>query len=212
MKNDLPQRLRTKADIAQHIEALVAADPILARAYKIGGVPPNRLAPGGFAALVRIIVHQQVSLASAAAIMQRVERGLGGVSAAAALKASESGLQALGLTKAKARAIHGIAVQLQEGAFSFRRLGHLPDAEAQHALEALSGIGPWSAEIYLLTHMGRADVFPAGDLALQEVVKVLGALPRRPDAEALAKRAEAWQPSRAVAARLLWAAYPKLKD
>ena len=204
-------RLINKADIVQHIQVLVKADPLLARAYEVGGVPPNRLAPGGFKALVRIIVHQQVSLASAAAIMQRVENGLGIVSTEVVLSVGIEGLQALGLTKAKARAIHSIAAQLEGRAFSFHRLARLPDADAQSALEALPGIGPWSAEIYLLTHMGRADIFPAGDLALQEVVKILGGLSRRPDAEALAKRAEAWQPSRAVAARLLWAAYPKLK-
>lgn len=211
MKTNLPTRLKTHADIAAHIEALVARDPLLAKAYALGGVPPKRLAAGGFKALVKIVVHQQVSLASAAAIFTRVENGLEEVSVSKVLVVGETGLLELGLTRAKARSVHRIATLINEKAFSFQRLARMPDAQAQAALEALPGIGPWSAQIYLLTHMGRADIFPAGDLALQEVVKVLGGLPIRPDADGLQAIAAGWQPSRAVAARLLWVAYPKIK-
>ncbi|MGB0920554.1 MAG: DNA-3-methyladenine glycosylase family protein [Alphaproteobacteria bacterium] len=212
MSHSLPRRLRSYAEIDQHIQSLVRCDPLLAEAHAIGGRPRKRLETGDFRAIARIIVHQQVSLKSAAAICDRLEEGLDGITPATVLIAGESGLGRLGLTRAKAKSIYQIARQVHEKSFSFQRLARMEDESARAALIALPGIGPWSAEIYLLTHMGRADAFPAGDLALQEVVRVLEGQKERPTEDALMARAVRWKPSRAVAARLLWAAYPIIKS
>ena len=170
-----------------------------------------RSEPGGFQGLVSMIVGQQVSTASAAAIWARVQAGLGEITPANAVAAGQAGLLTMGLSRPKARYIHGIAEAYLEHRHGVDRLETLDDEQALAALTALVGIGRWSAEVFLMFCEGRADVFPAGDIALQETVRWLDGLPERPSEQATRERAEAWAPLRSAAAHLLWAWYGEVR-
>jgi DNA-3-methyladenine glycosylase II len=174
----------------------------MARAFARCGVPPLRRRADGFGTLLQAVVGQQVSTASAAAIWARMEAA-GLVVSDAVAAASEEELRAVGLSRPKMRYARGIA----GAGLDFQALRDLPDAEVLARLVALPGIGPWTAEIYALTALGRADVFPPGDLALQEAARMLYGLEARPNAAELRNMALGWSPWRAVAARLLWAWY-----
>ena len=171
------------------------------------GPLPLRLNPGGFGGLLEIIISQQVSVASAAAIRLRMAQA-GLVNAPAVAAAGEAGLRAAGLSRPKAR----YALALADADFDFEALAQMSDQHAIEALCTLTGIGPWTAQVYVMFCMGRRDIFPAGDLALQEAARVLFDLPQRPTPEALARRAEEWSPWRSVAARALFAYYRVLKN
>lgn len=193
-------RIDTQADIDHGLAELVKLDPAFARIAHL--TPPLRRRAGGFATLLQAIVGQQVSIASAAAIWSRVE-GAGLTSPHAVTKAGEEGLRSIGFSRPKIR----YALALAASDLDFAALEDLPDAEAIAALTALDGIGTWTAELYLLSAMGRADVLPAGDLALQEAARILYHLDQRPDERALRQMAQRWSPWRAVAARYLWDFY-----
>lgn len=185
---------------------LVARDEGLARARAETGPWPDRLRPGGFAALVQAIVSQQVSVASARAIGARVEAaGLHDPSVVRG--ADDEVLKGCGLSRPKARYLRALA----EAGLAFDALAHAPSDEVVKTLVAVPGIGRWTAEIYALFSLGRADVFPAGDLALQESARMLYRLDARPTERELRQMAEAWQPWRGVAARGLWAWYAVAK-
>ena len=186
---------------------LAARDPALARVHEMVGPITWRSEPGGFRGLVSMIVGQQVSTASAAAIWGRVETGLGEITPANAVAAGQAGLLTMGLSRPKARYIHGIAEAYLEHRHGVDRLDLLDDDQALEALTALVGIGRWSAEVFLMFCEGRADMWPAGDIALQETVRWLDRLPERPSEQATRERAEAWRPLRSTAAHLLWAWY-----
>lgn len=173
-------------------------------------VPPFewRSRPGGPASLMRKIVEQQVSTASAAAIWGRMEAGLNGaVTPQSVLALDEAALRAFGLSGQKVRYVREIAEAAASGAVDFQRLSELPEDEAVAALTAVKGVGRWTAEVYLLMCEGRPDAWPAGDLALQEAWREASGAEKRPDEKALRLRAEPWRPWRGVAAHLLWAAY-----
>lgn len=189
-------------DLARGAAALAALAPEWGPVLERLGPLPLRLRGQGFTPLFQIIVGQQVSTASAAAIWARLEAaGLVGEQAVA--KADEATLTACGLSRPKARYASRIARQGVEWA-GFQAL----DDDAAHAaLCALPGVGPWTAEVYLLQGLGRPDVMPAGDVALQEAARRAFGLAVRPSAEELARMALRWQPWRAVAARALWAYY-----
>ena len=186
---------------------LAAADPRLAAVYAATGLPPLRRRPAGFVALRDIIAGQQVSVASAAAIVARMDAAKV-TSVAAVARQGADGLARLGLSRQKISSLLGIV----DAEFDFAALGDLPNARARDALVALTGVGPWSGDIYLLTALGRADVFPAGDLALKDAARVALALAARPSDNQMAAIARAWAPWRAVAARLLWAYYRLVKQ
>lgn len=194
--------IETLEDVAEGAEWLAARDAGMARAFARCGVPPLRRRADGFGTLLQAVVGQQVSTASAAAIWARMEAA-GLVVSDAVAAASEEELRAVGLSRPKMRYARGIA----GAGLDFPALRDLPDAEVLAGLVALPGIGPWTAEIYALTALGRADVFPPGDLALQEAARMLYGLEARPNAAELRKMALGWSPWRAVAARLLWAWY-----
>ncbi len=198
--------IETEADIAEAAAALGAVDSRMAEAVATAGLPPLRRKPPGFAGLFRIVVGQQVSTASAAAIWSRIEGG-GLTAPAAVLGAGEEGMRRAGLSRPKARYAVLIAEAVESGAFSFERHAAMPDAEAFASMTALKGVGRWTAEAYQLICEGRPDVFPAGDLALQEGARRLSRLDERPSEATLAEMAEAWRPWRAVAARVIWAYY-----
>jgi DNA-3-methyladenine glycosylase II len=198
----------TPADIAQGRAELARREPAFARLD--AAVPPFvwRSRPAGIASLMRKIVEQQVSTASAAAIWGRMEAGLDGqVTGPRVLALGEGELRAFGLSGQKVRYVREIARAEAEGRIDFTRLGAMPEDDAVAVLTAIPGVGRWTAEVYLLMCEGRADAWPAGDLALQEAWREVEALAARPDEKALRRRAEGWRPWRGVAAHLLWAAY-----
>lgn len=199
------------AAIAEARRWLAARDPVLATADAQTPAFPWRLRPGGFPGLVKMIVEQQVSVASAAAIWRRVEAGLGEVTPDAVLARDLDTLRSFGLSAPKARYAHGLAGAVRSGQVDFAQLDRLDDAEAVAALTALKGVGRWTAETYLMFCHGRTDVFPAGDVALQEAHRVAAGLAARHGEKALYLCAEAWRPHRGVAAHLLWAYYGALK-
>ncbi|HLW91355.1 MAG TPA: DNA-3-methyladenine glycosylase 2 family protein [Roseiarcus sp.] len=190
------------------IGQLLGLDPELARnLIAVGGRPPLRRREPGFAGLAWIIVSQQVSTASATAIFKRVEERLAPLSAASVLAADDALLRACGLSSPKMRALRALAHAVENEALDLAALGGRAAEEAHRALVAVKGIGPWTADIFLLFCLGHPDAFPAGDLALQEAARLALGLKRRPDARALEKIAERWRPLRGVAARMLWAYY-----
>ena len=162
------------------------------------------------AGLSRFIVDQQVSLASAAAIWARVEAGLGEVTGGRILAHAE-GLAGLGLSRPKIRYLLALAEAERDGLIDFDTLPGLDDQAAISALTSLTGIGRWTAEVYLMFCEGRLDVFPAADIALQEAMRWVDRAETRPGEKAAYARAELWRPYRSVAANLLWAGYRAVK-
>lgn len=201
-------RIITSAEcVAEGAAWLAAAEPRFAEALALTGPLPLRRRPDGFEALLSAIVSQQVSTASANAIWARLQAaGLTGRAAMAA--ADDEALRAAGLSRQKAR--YGRA--LAQSAVDFEALRALPDAGVVAALVSVPGIGIWTAEIYAMFALGRADVFAPGDLALQEGARMLFGLPARPSEKGLRQLAGAWSPWRAVAARALWAYYHVMKN
>jgi len=190
---------------------LASIDPALAVIEAVTPVFPWRTAEPGFAGLLRLIVYQQVSLASAAAIWNRVEVGLGDVSPTAVLALEDVDLQGLGLSRLKVRYARAIAEAHVSGLCDLNALRHMSDEEASAALMAVKGIGRWTAETYLMFCEGRLDVFPGGDVALQEAMRWADRAEIRPNEKQAYARAEAWKPYRAVAAHLLWRCYGAVK-
>jgi len=168
---------------------------------------PLRRKPPGFASLLQAIVGQQVSVAAAVAIWERIQAA--GLSCETALgQASKVQLAGLGLSRPKIRYAKALALS----GLDYERLAVFPDAEVVSRLTAITGIGRWTAEVYALQALGRADVFPHGDLALQEAARQVFHLPARPSETEMRTLAENWAPFRAVAARLLWAYYKHHKS
>ena len=201
-------RIITSLDcVAEGAEWLAGREPAFARALPLVGDLPLRREEDGFAALLRAIVGQQVSVASARAIWGRLE-GLGLTEAKVMSVATDEDLRAAGLSRQKAR--YGRA--LAQAGIDFNSLRGVPDADVVKTLVAVPGIGTWTAEIYAMFALGRADVFAPGDLALQEAARMLFGLEARPSDKALRTMAEAWSPWRSVAARILWAYYRVAKD
>jgi DNA-3-methyladenine glycosylase II len=193
-------------DIATGIAALSARDPALARAYAESGMPALRRSPEGLASLCDIVIGQQVSVASARAIGARFSALFAPLDADRLALADDAAYRAAGLSQPKIRALRAIGEALR-GGFDLAGLGALPADEAKAALCAIKGIGPWTADIYLLFALGHADAFAAGDLALQEALRLLEEREARPGAPELLARAESWRPWRGVAARVLWQYY-----
>jgi DNA-3-methyladenine glycosylase II len=193
--------------VAEGAAWLSQADPRMAAILLQTGPLPLRRRPDGFAALLDAIVGQQVSTASARAIWGRLEAA--GLTVEATVAAtSEEDLRAQGLSRQKARYARALA----EARLDYDALRSAPTAQVITTLTAVPGIGHWTAEIYAMFALGRADVFAPGDLALQEAARLALNLPERPTAKAFAALAEAWSPWRAVAARALWAYYRVAKS
>ena len=199
--------IHTEADLEAALSGLGKADPRFVALLATAGRPPLRRRADGFAALAAIIVAQQLSTASAGAIWARLAAAFDPFEPAAILRARPARLARLGLSAPKIRALKAIARAVARGDLALATLGELAADEAHAALTAVHGIGPWTADIYLLSCLGHADAWPAGDLALQEAARVAFALPARPTAKELQAMAETWRPWRAVAARILWTYY-----
>lgn len=201
----------TPAELADARAVLAAADPALARAD--AQTPPFewRVRPAGFIGLFRMIVEQQVSVASAASVWARLETGLGEITPAALLAQNLDSLRGMGLSRQKATYGQGMAQAQIEGRIDLEHLATLDDEAAIAALVSLKGVGLWTAEAYLLLCEGRTDVFPGGDVALQEAIRWADRAEVRPDTRAAYERAEVWRPHRGVATHLLWAWYGGVK-
>ena len=201
----------TPQDIAAAREALVAADPAMARVHAQTPAFEWRLRVGGFEGLFRMIVEQQVSVASAASVWARLREGMGGITPELLLAHDLDQLRGMGLSRQKATYGQGIARAQIAGEIDLEHLASLDDEAAIVALTALKGVGLWTAEAYLLMCEGRLDVFPGGDVALQEAIRWADGAELRPDQKAAYARAEVWRPYRAVATHLLWAWYTGVK-
>ena len=203
--------IHTEADLEAALAALTLAEPRFAALVEQAGRPPLRRRPGGFAGLAATIVSQQLSTASAAAIWGRLAAAFDPFEPAAILRARKDRLARLGLSAAKIRTLKEIARAIDRERLALATLGELAAEEAHSALTAIHGIGPWTADIYLLGCLGHADAWPAGDLALQEAARLAFGLKTRPTAKQMLPLAEPWRPWRAVAARVLWTYYRSVK-
>ncbi len=199
--------IRNKSDIAEGMTALSRQCEYMARAFDVTGMPPLRRGRAGFVGLGRIIVAQQLSVASAQSIWKRLEEALSPFNAGTLASVSDEILQDCGLSRPKIRTFRALGQALDDGAFSFAALGRLEAGEVHDRLTTVKGIGPWTADIYLMFCLGQADAFAPGDLALQKAAAELMGLAERPGAEAFEEIAERWRPWRGVAARALWAYY-----
>ena len=202
----VPDRLND-ASLATAAKHLATRDKHLAFILKSCGPPPMWSRRPGFATLIKIILEQQVSLASAASIFARLKKNVIPFHPERMIELGEVHLKSLGLTRQKTAYCLHLAQSLRDKHLSLSRLSRLSDADAKAVLMELKGIGSWSADIYLLMALLRADIWPASDLALAIAVTKLKQLPYRPDSNQLAEMAEAWRPYRSVAARMLWQFY-----
>jgi DNA-3-methyladenine glycosylase II len=203
--------LHTDADLQAGLTQLILADPRLAPVAATAGAFSLRRRDAGYSGLCAIVCGQQLSTASAGAIRERLFAAFDPFHHDTVRKARTDKLKRLGLSAAKIKSIREIGKAVAEGRIDLNAVGEMPADDAHAALVALHGIGPWTADIYLLFCLGHADAFPAGDLAVQEAARIALNLRKRPDAKALAKIAEAWRPWRGVAAHLMWAYYHVVK-
>jgi len=208
----MSHRIDTEADIAAGLGALLVSDPRLAEVVAITGTPPLRRRPGGFAGLASIVVSQQLSTSSANAIWGRLAAAYDPFTPQSLIRARADRLARLGLSAPKIRALKEIARAIASGGLDCDALQDMPADAAHQALCAIHGIGPWTADIYLLFCLGHPDAWPAGDLALQEAARLAFALPARPTHKEIGVLAEPWRPWRGVAARLLWAYYRAVRQ
>lgn len=199
--------IETEDDIAAALAELHWTDPrLVAVSTEAGPLPLRRTTPG-FASLASIVVSQQVSRQSADAIMGRFVQLVDPLEPAVYLEAGEEVWRQVGLSRPKQRAIAAISEAVLAGAVDLDQLCTVDGDAAMSELTAIKGIGPWTAEIYLLFAAGHPDIFPAGDIALQAAVADAFAMPARPKEKELRRIAESWAPWRGVAARLFWAFY-----
>ena len=202
------QVIETLDDIEAGMRALKRRCPHMRRAVGLAGLPPLRRTPAGFEGLARIVVGQQVSVAAASAIWARVVAGVTPLTPARMALMTEAELRARGLSRPKIATLTKVAAHLVEVGDWLPSLTEASDEEVRERLIALPGIGPWTADIYLMFCLGRTDSFAPGDLALQVAAQRLLALEARPSPDELAEiAAERWRPWRGVAARMLWAYY-----
>jgi DNA-3-methyladenine glycosylase II len=196
-----------RASLLSAVRHLGRSDPRLGRLVARYGPPPLWARRPGYASLLRIILEQQVSLASARALYRRLELRLGRVEPAGVLAFGTTGLQGLGFTRQKAGYACGVAEAIVSERLLLRSLGRCDDEAAAARLVALRGVGPWTAAIYLLMALRRPDVWPPGDLALHKALARLSGADRLPTSDEAARIADRWRPYRAVAARILWHGY-----
>ncbi|WP_353184947.1 DNA-3-methyladenine glycosylase 2 family protein [Bosea sp. (in: a-proteobacteria)] len=207
----MTDRITCNADLEEGMAALAALHPDWQALIARTGLPPLRLREGGLTGLAGIIVSQQLSVASARAVWNRFASVFVPLTPERLLAATDDDMRLSGLSRPKQRTLLALAAALAEGRFAFEALESMGPEEVHAAMTALPGIGPWTADVYLLFCLGHRDGFAAGDLAIQEAARHAFGLPARPKPAALAGMAEAWRPWRGVAARLLWADYAVLK-
>ena len=203
--------LDTQADLEEAVRTLVKQDPRLRPVLDIAGMPSLRRREPGFVGLAHIVCGQQLSTASAAAIWGRVTRAFDPFHHDAVRRARTDRLGRLGLSAAKIKTLKNIARELATERLNLEVLAEEDADAAHHTLTALPGIGPWTADVYLLFCLGHGDAWPAGDLAVQEAVKIGLGLRTRPTEKQMAPIAEPWRPLRGAAAHLWWRYYRTVK-
>jgi DNA-3-methyladenine glycosylase II len=203
--------LNTQAELESAVNALVEQDPRLQPVLKLAGMPTLRRREPGYAGLAAIVCGQQLSTASAAAIWARVSAAFDPFHHDTLRRARANRLGRLGLSAAKIKTLKNLARELATERLNLEALANQEADAAHQALTALHGIGPWTADVYLLFCLGHGDAWPAGDLAVQEAVKIGLGLPTRPTTKEMASLAEPWRPIRGAAAYLWWTYYRALK-
>lgn len=204
-------RITCDADLEEGMAALATLDPAWEPIIARTGVPPLRRRDSGFTSLASIIVSQQLSVASARAVWARMEGVFDPLTPERVLVASDEEMRLSGLSRPKQKTLRAVAAAIAEGRLDLARLETATPEFVHEHMTAVSGIGPWTADVYLLFCLGHRDGFAAGDLAVQEAAKLAFGLAARPKPAELLALAEAWRPWRGVAARLLWAYYAALK-
>jgi DNA-3-methyladenine glycosylase II len=207
----LPTRIKRRADLERAVAYLASIDPHLSRAVDEAGPVGFKMRPAGFASLLKIIVEQQLSTASAWAIWSRLIEPVDAPIPDYILSLSDAKLRKVGLSAPKMRYCRALAEAVTCGQLDLASLSRLPDEKAMEALQCVKGVGRWTAEIYLLFCLGRPDVWPAGDIAVQSALQFVQGLKERPDPLEMDELAERWRPLRGVAALILWNYYRHVK-
>lgn len=207
MSRTSPPAALDQVSLLQGVSYLAGIDPDLAQIVSNLGSPPLWDRPPGFSTLILIILEQQVSLASARAAFTRLVKAAGQLVPERFLEFTDQELGAFGFSRQKARYGRELSNAIVSGQLDLQALAGLDDAAARDRLLQIKGIGPWTADIYLLMALLRPDIWPSGDLALAKAVQKAKELPSRPGPEALSDIAAQWKPWRAVAARILWHNY-----
>src|SRR6202045_1863112 len=204
--------LNTQADLEAAIHALVRQDPRLKPVFEIAGMPALRRREPGFAGLAHIVCGQQLSTASASAIWARISAAFDPFHHDSVRKARAGRLGRLGLSAAKIKTLKNLAREIAAERLNLDVLANEDADAAHHTLTSLHGIGPWTADVYLLFCLGHGDAWPAGDLAVQEAIKIGLGLKTRPTAKQMMPLAEPWRPLRGAAAHLWWSYYRAMKQ
>jgi DNA-3-methyladenine glycosylase II len=200
------------AELAAAVKRLAKGCAVMKAAHKRIGVPEWRTRPGGYAGLARIIAYQQVSTAAATTIWGRVEARLGKVTPAAVLAVEIDDLRACGMSRPKIAHMRSIAQAVEEKRLNFRRVAKASDDEARAELVAVSGVGPWTADVYLMFCLGRWDVFPHADIGLSEAYRMITGEAERHPPKLFLETGERWRPYRGVAAHMLWGYINAVRD
>ncbi|HMG72085.1 MAG TPA: hypothetical protein VK582_01175 [Pyrinomonadaceae bacterium] len=200
----------TKESLVNAAEILAALDPQLASIYERHGPPPMWARRPGFPTLLRIILEQQVSLVSARAMFERLKANVEPFTAQRFLESGETYLRSLGVTRQKAHYCIQVAQAFTNG--ELNHIARMNDEDAHQTLLSIKGVGPWTANIYLLMALRRPDIWPDGDIALATALGRLRKMNTRPSFAELARIAEGWRPYRSVAARMLWQYYLAERD
>jgi DNA-3-methyladenine glycosylase II len=199
-----PSRIATKANLDDAIAGLIAADPRLSAVAARAQIPFVPRRQHGFEALVSIVVSQQLSVAAADTIFTRLKQAVNPFTPAHLLSAPPETLRACGLSAPKQKHIKAIAAAILDGSLDLKRIRAMSDEDARAHLVAVKGIGPWTADIYLMSSLGRADIWPVGDVGLQAAITRALKLRKRPSETRMEQLARNWRPWRTVAARMFW--------
>jgi len=208
-ENRAVRALASAADIRTAVTALRRKCPTMRRLHDLVGDPPLRRQAAGFKGLAGIVVAQQLSAASAAAIWRRTLGVVKPFRPEVIAALSDAELRGAGLSRPKIRTLRAVSEAVIDGRLDFKRLRHAPDDHLREALTAVSGIGPWTADIFVMFCLGRPDAFAPGDLALQLSAQSAFALESRPGVAEIEALAERWRPWRSVAALILWSYYTR---
>ena len=198
--------------LSRAVKALAKECHIIKAAHDYVGVPEWRTRAGDYAGLARIIAYQQLSTKAAGTIWGRVEVLLGNVTPKAVLAADIDALRACGMSRPKIAHIRSIAEAVETGTLNLRRVARKSDDEARQELTAVKGIGPWTADVYLMFCLGRWDVFPHADIGLSEAYRMISGERKRHPPSKFLRTGERWRPYRGVAAHMLWAYINAARD
>ncbi len=211
MNSPLLSIIATDEDIKAGVSVLVQKCEYIKQVYETVGLPPLRLRSGGFEGLARIIVGQQVSVASANAIWTKFSSFLGEVSVDNCQSKTVDELRGCGISRPKVRTLEAVCESVASGELDFDKLLLLSYEDVHTILTGIRGIGPWTSDVYAMFCLGHSDAWASGDLALQYAVQKVLSLDEKPDAKAMIEHGERWRPWRGVAARMLWAYYSDMK-